>query len=332
MLSKVLLFEGAPGAGKSTLSEFVAEQLHLNGLRAEWLEEHVLAGTHFADFSRELEINPHKAVDLLLRDWDRLIAQWRLTEGVFLLDGAYFGNTLKFLLAHGIAPDQLQQVAAEVDTRLMQVDPLVVNLCGETGRIFGRAIDQRSRNWAQYIARDVEEYPFQRVRARTGINGMTEFFIDAYRLFDQILEQSSIPRIAIDVEQGDWKAAEDLLLVALGVSRRTPSAALPVDFSRYTGTYRPPGNFPEPYNTPFAVESVGNELRLHMVFHHNYHLVPESLTHFRVRTKPWTVEFLLNEEGNATAVIYPFLTRSRHLCARISEIPIRYGLEPGGTR
>lgn len=320
--SKILLFEGAPGAGKSTLSEFVAEQYRLSGVPAEWLEEHVLERMHFVEFGKTIWDRPEDAADALLLDWDRLISGFQEKEGVVLLDGAYFGNTLKFLLAQGVSYDVLDHLVSEVDSRLKPFDPLVVYLSGDTRRIFKRAMSDRSDNWVYFVARDIEAYPYQKARGRTGIQGMTEFFVDAYQVFDRILEGSSIPRLVINTEQGDWKRAEDALLKALKLSRRDPSADFGIDVARYVGTYEPPDGFPEPFNTPFAVEAAGDSLRLHMVFYHNFHLVPQSPTHFRIRSKPWFVEFVLNDSGDATAVVYPFITEHRHVCPRISVNPI----------
>ena len=39
MQSRLVMIEGVPWTGKSTLSEFVAEQLRLNGIMAEWVPE-----------------------------------------------------------------------------------------------------------------------------------------------------------------------------------------------------------------------------------------------------------------------------------------------------
>lgn len=320
--SKMILFEGAPGAGKSTLSEFIAEQHRLSGVPAEWLEEHVLERMHFVEFGKTIWDRPEDAADALLMDWDRLISVFQDKKGVVLLDGAYFGNTLKFLLAQGLPTDVLVRLIAEVDSRLKQFDPVVVYLSGDTRRIVNRAMSDRSDNWVHFIARDIEGYPYQKARGRTGIHGMTEFFVDAYQVFDRILEHSSMPRLVINTEDGNWKRAEDALLEALGLSRQVSSADLEIDVTRYVGTYELPDGFPEPFNTPFAVDAVGDTLRLHMVFYHNFHLVPQSPTHFRIRSKPWIVEFVLNDSGDATAVVYPFITEHRFVCTRISDNPI----------
>ena len=114
-------------------------------------------------------------------------------------------------------------------------------------------------------------------------------------------------------------------MAALGVPRRAPPAPPCIDFDRYVGTYQPPQGFPAPYDTPVAVERVGDELRLHTVFYHNFRLVPETACRFRTRTAPWVVEFVLDADGEASALVYPFVKDARHICRRVSKVPVRPG-------
>jgi len=326
VVERLLIFEGAPGAGKSTLSEFAAEQLGLNGMEAHWLEEHVLDSDHFAEFMARRD-DLQAASKALLADWDRLIERLQAWNGYALLDGAYFGNTLKCLFAGGMGADDLQRLAREVEARLAPFNPTIVYLSGDPRNSVGRAIEQRGGFWAEHIARDVETYPCQKAHGRRGAGGMVDFFIDAYALFDEILERTSLPVFALSTEEGDWPAAEAALLASLGLERRAPSAAPTVELERYVGTYQPPDGFPAPYDTPLAVERVGDELRMHAVFYHNFRLVPEAATRFRMKTAPWIVEFELDGDGEASALIYPFVKDARHVCRRVSKTPTRPALE-----
>lgn len=326
MVERLLIFEGAPGAGKSTLSEFAAEQVSLSGIEVTWLEEHVLDSEHFPEFFAHRG-DLQAASKALLADWDRLIAHLRGWNGYALLDGAYFGNTLKFLLADGMPVDDLKRLAREIEARLAPFAPSIVYLSGNPQRSVRRAINQRGAYWAEHIAGDVETYPYQQARGRLGTDGMVEFFVDAYTVFDEILKGSSLPVFTLSTEDGDWPAVEASLLAALGVARRVPPVTLPVEFDRYIGTYQPPDGFPAPYDTPLAVERVGDELRLHAVFYHNFRLVPESEARFRMKTAPWIAEFVLDADGEASALVYPFVKDARYVCPRVSKTPVRPVLE-----
>lgn len=63
----------------------------------------------------------------------------------------------------------------------------------------------------------------------------------------------------------------------------------------------------------------------------HYRLVPESPGRFRMRTKPWVLKFVLDDDGQATAAVYPFITDRRRLCTRILNVPVRPPAMPAGV-
>ena len=48
--TKMFTVEGVPGAGKSTISQFLTNQLVLNEIQAVWLDEYQLGTGLFAEF------------------------------------------------------------------------------------------------------------------------------------------------------------------------------------------------------------------------------------------------------------------------------------------
>ena len=62
----LLFFEGPPGGGKSSISQFVAQQLQARDNPVHWLEEHPLNGTIFAPFFAALDPALPAAITTLL--------------------------------------------------------------------------------------------------------------------------------------------------------------------------------------------------------------------------------------------------------------------------
>lgn len=312
LIPKLILFEGPPGAGKSTLSEYLANQLQLHDVQTDWIEEHMLESRYLMPFLNEEE---HR-VEALIQCWTNLAAEIAGRPGVTIMDGGYFGNTTKFLIAKGVAQAQIDAYVARLHQLLQPLNPLVVYLSGNVEQIMQRAIQVRGQNWAEMIATDVAGYPYQQALGRTGLDGMVAFFVDSYRYLDAILPTCPWPQVQINTADAAWSTYQTDLLTALGITELPIPKPLQVDPSCYVGTYRPPASFPEPYNQPFQVEATQAGLMLHMYFRRNFQLVPQTATHFRIRSAPWQVEFLLNEHGEAHAVVYPFVTGTRHLCVR----------------
>lgn len=323
MSTRFLIFEGPPGAGKSTMAEFAADQLSLSGSPVEFLDEMTLDRVHFAGFLERLRVDLSDAATTLLAEWERVIDTFRADGRHFILDGAYFGNTMKYLLGQGMPLGDLHRLVVEVEDRLAAVDPVIINLTGDTGRIVRRAISERSDSWARSIAPTVNAYPYQQTRGRSGVDGMVHFFIDSYEVLNGILSRSALRHVSIDTADGNRSQVEDEVLKLIGVGRRIPPAGPCISPDRYVGCYQPPEGFPEPFNTPFAIEAVNGELRLHMVFCHNIRLVPESPTCFKMRASNLKVEFVLDEQDNVTHAVYPWPVGARFLCKRVSAEPNR---------
>ena len=66
MYPRLIFFEGPPGSGKSSISQFVAQQLQARAHPVHWLEEHPLNDTVFAPFFAALDPALPAAITTLL--------------------------------------------------------------------------------------------------------------------------------------------------------------------------------------------------------------------------------------------------------------------------
>lgn len=320
MRARLILFEGPPGAGKSTLSQFLAAELTRSGRPARWLEEHTLNEGPFAPFFEALDAGAPNPVASLLDCWQRLLAELADDESAFaVLDGAFFFNTLKFLLAEGRPQAEIRATAATVAGMLAPFDPLLLFLAADAGQSVRGAIATRGQPWAEMIAADVEDYPYQQARGRTGVEGMCLFFEDAQCCLRELLAASPLRQMALDTTAGRWTDYEAALRDAFELAPPLPAinGSAPDDLTPYLGSYQPPAFFPEPYRNPFTVTADGRGLTLNMYFVRGLPLVAHSPTHFAIRGRPLTLEFVLDDGGEVTGAVYPFVPDQRFICPKI---------------
>ena len=90
MISRLLFFEGPPGGGKSSISQFVAQQLQAADIPADWIEEHTLNSTILAAFYDALDTAPEEAITALFAGWRQIIARLDTSPDIFCLDGVFF--------------------------------------------------------------------------------------------------------------------------------------------------------------------------------------------------------------------------------------------------
>ena len=319
MLPRLLLFEGAPGAGKSSLSQYAAQQLQTRGHAVRWIEEHDLMASCFAPFVRALDADEAAGyVPALLGCWDHLAEQVAAGGAIYVVDGAFFHSAGKLLLANDLPRARIDGCYRELAALLMPLAPLVVHLSGDDERILRRELADRGAPWAAAVASDVAGYPYQRARKRTGVEGMVRFFVESQQVLRELLAAWPHRVLSIDTTTRDWGTYQRALLAALDVESPAPAPRrAPADLGPFVGVYQPPDFFPDEYRRPFSVEAGGEGLLLHMAFRRGFRLVPAGPATFAIQGRPLLLEFLRDEAGHVTGAIYPFTPDQRFVCAKV---------------
>lgn len=319
MPPRLLLFEGAPGAGKSSLSQYVAQQLQARGQAVRWVEEHDLLDSWFAPFASALDADEAAGyVPALLGCWDHLAEQIAAGGETYVIDGAFFHCAGKMLLANHLPRARIEACYRELAALLAPLAPLVVHLTGDDERILRGELADRGAPWAAAVAADVAAYPYQRARGRTGVEGMVRFFVESQQVLRELLEAWPQRVLSIDTTARDWGAYQRVLLAALGLESPAPEQhETPEDLNQFVGVYQSPDFFPEEFRRPFSVEARGGELLLHMPFRRGFRLVPAGPAVFAIQGRPLRLEFLRDDSGRVTGAIYPFTPDQRFVCAKV---------------
>ncbi|AOX99543.1 hypothetical protein [Jeongeupia sp. USM3] len=313
---RILFFEGAPGAGKSCLSQHLARQLEASGRCVYWLEEHELNEAVFAPFHAQVGSGEGAAITSLLVCWQSLLARIDRSADILCLDGAFFHSTIKVLLAHGVSRPGIDAYLKALYPLLARFRPCLIHLVCDVARVLQETIAERGHAWAALVAADVADYPVQRAAQQTGESGLIAFFVESQLQLATFATAYPFARLRIDTTARDWAGYQAALCTALGVQPDEP-VRFEDCLAQYTGIYQPPDGFPEAYRQPFQVELVGDELRLHMGFTRNFRLEPLARNRFAIIGRPLEIEFVRDDEGQVCSAIYPFVPDRRFVCERL---------------
>src|SRR3954471_15766843 len=99
MQTKLVLLEGNPFTGKSTLSEYAAIQLGLNGHVAEWVPEGVMLAKYFPHVLAVLDQAQPISEELLWADWSAFVQTVKSASATFVVDAAISYTAVYPLLA-----------------------------------------------------------------------------------------------------------------------------------------------------------------------------------------------------------------------------------------
>ncbi len=194
----------------------------------------------------------------------------------------------------------------------------MIYLKGDTEKIVRRAIAYRGTDWAAHISDMVREYPLQQRQKRMDKNGMIQFFVDSYALFETILQTCPWRVITFDTMTSDWATYQSVLLKECHCTQMSSSFVVTREQKeKYIGIYSPPSYFPDQYRKPIVVEADNDNLVVHFGFLKNLVLLPQSKNQFAIRGRSEQMEFVLNEQEQAVSIVYPFVRETRHLCKKV---------------
>jgi hypothetical protein len=316
MISRSLFFEGPPGGGKSSISQFVAQQLQTADIPVVWIEEHTLNSTVFAAFYDALDTAPTEAIAALFAGWRQIIDRLDASPDVYCLDGAFFHSTLKLLLAYDYDQSHIAHYLQTLYDLLTPFAPALIHLTGDVNHIMRITIAERGDQWAKNVAADVAQYPRQRRLHLCGVEALIDFFAESQSQLEAIAAAWPFEYRRVDTTAREWEQYQQTVCTWLGVSIQPKNRAPSCDFAQYVGTYQPPAYFPPAFNHPFHVEHARDGLRLHMVFMRNFRLIEQDTDRFAILGRSVQLEFVRDAQGKLLGAIYPFTPEQRFFCEK----------------
>jgi hypothetical protein len=304
MQTHLVLIEGVPFSGKSTLSEYVAEQLTLNGAPAQWVHEGVMLRQHFTHVLAILERKEVLSPETLVANWAAFAQAVRESPTAFVVDGALTFAGLWPLLAADLPRSTITEVLGRIAALCEPLRPRVVHLTGDVDRIARESYAQRGPGWQEHSVRQSDSSLYQQTRGRSGTDGVTLFFQDAQALMETVLSEGGWRTLTLDVTAGDRCANLPAVLDFLGLREITPERpAIPPETLRsYGGRYLEETQDEEGEVLTVRLEKGG--LALHGPSMRLGALAPITATRFHVTATMLDIEFVAEGGGVEGLVVF----------------------------
>ena len=207
MKTRLILLEGIPGSGKTTIAEWIAQRLRRQGIDAE--------------LSIELRAD-HPVIDRALMKTsrvpgygDRCVDRWRdfasralnsPSPAVHILEGCLFQSTVRFLLEHDHPEYEPDRYFSATQDALEQLQPRIVYLRQADARTFMR--EQHGERKGDDVIAKIAGYTETTAIAKRhdwkGISGMIEVYLHYRGVCDRLIESSRYDVIHIDTSGDDW--------------------------------------------------------------------------------------------------------------------------------
>jgi len=314
MKSKVIFFEGQPGTGKSTLSQYICEQLQLNGESVRWIDEYEHNAIQFGGFWHKYDNCDEDILDALIRCWEELINAIEESEHTFIIESAFFSYTL-YLMSLEFSMEEIKNYFKKINIFLSKLNPQIILLKGDTEAIIRRACERRGNQWTNMTIAMLEKGPYQYSRNRVGFKGMVEYFSDAQKIYFELMSLSNFPILQIDVTDENWITTEDLVLSWLGYHKiQNHFDNENMNLKIYAGKYQVPEEFPDK-DEKLEIVYDDNLLVLKDTYWKDYKLSPRSETKFLIKGIPMELNFRLRE-GKVVGFDYTFIDGKTYFCPK----------------
>jgi hypothetical protein len=309
MQTKLVLVEGNPFTGKSTLSEYAALQIRLNGHAAEWVPEGVMLEKYFPHVLVVLDGTQSVSEESLWADWSAFVQTVKSTPATFVVDAAISYAAVYPLLAEDRPHTTILAMATRIAELCAPLHPRVIHLMGDQDRIARASIVERGDKWEKQLVSQSDATPYQKARGRSGVEGAIAFLNETQELTDMALKASGWQTLTLDVTSADRETNRRAMLTFLGIDEvqvDTPALAAPMQ--AYTGTFAS-ANADGIIRT-LEVRIEQDQLALYEPGMRLGPLVPVSATRFHLTATPLDVEFVI-EEGMARRLVLLSPSRER---------------------
>ena len=175
MQHKLIMLAGSsPGAGKSTLSEFLFDQFTRHAIPARWIyEEDILHLDAFEPVVRFFQRGQGDGIEALLDATDRFVRGALAAPEVVITDSIFPAYT--WLFAAGYPRAQIADFSAQLARLLAPLQPLTIYLNSDVATSLTRAVVQRGTAWLDELIATMQTYTYCQTHPVRDIDGVIAF-------------------------------------------------------------------------------------------------------------------------------------------------------------
>jgi hypothetical protein len=316
MDTRLITVEGLYGAGKSTITQHLAQQLDLNQKPVQWVDEYHFLVPFFADFFLAFQHGPDGLESLFRTAWRNVKAMLDQSDCTFVIDGAFFTNSFFRLLASGLAPSAILGCADGLWEMLAPFRPRIFYLARDIDRALAAVCATRGSNWTSFIIEHTNHYPYQQARQRQGLEGVAAFFREAEACFLSLIPRLTFSTYIVNTTAAEWDQYQREIVTALGLTP-LPITIPTIPSARsqsYVGSYDGPDTFP---GTPhFRVAWHNNRLIFQTTYSDDNVLVPETEMRFNIQGTRMLVEFEHDHHHEVSGLRLTYFDGQTYQCTK----------------
>jgi len=214
--TRLVFVEGLPGSGKSTTAQYVARRLQQAQAAAQLVAEvepdhplNVGGALHPAGTTTGEELFRRYTVEAYIAEslerWRAFVDTVVRLETVHVLDSYPYQNAARVLLQLDGSLEVIQSYAREVEDIVGPLAPALVYLQSvPSPEALATVSSTRGEAWTAYAIEVMTNGPYAQHRHLHGEAGAMAMLSAYHGLLQQLLRESTVPRLELDGCSSDW--------------------------------------------------------------------------------------------------------------------------------
>jgi hypothetical protein len=231
--TKLILVEGMPGTGKSTVAQLISLQLRASGRPCAWCHEESAA--HPVRLYYE-----HRSwaeyVEAAVKLWHSYADARQAGNQIAVLDAAVLQNHARSMLLFGCPWEPILELVRRIEITITPLHAVWIYLKpADVEHNFRRIVEVRGERLPELWLRNQEQFPYGRKARAAGFAGFIAFWQEFGELSDRVFDELAMRKLRHDASPETWDIRHDEILSFLGLPVSADSAALALE--RFTGEY-----------------------------------------------------------------------------------------------
>ncbi len=244
--TRIILVEGMPGTGKSTVSQFINLQLNANGQPAYWCHEERTPHPLHLFYEPEKHISWSDYSNETVSRWQSYAHELHGQDQIAVLDAAILQNHVRSMLIFDCDRNAILDLVRRIENLIASLDPVLIYLKPkDVERNFRDVVDVRGQRMLELWIEAHDQYPYTRRAQAGGHPGFIAFWEEFGEISDLVFEGLTISKLRQNVSSDDWDARYGEILDFLDLPLPPDSSPSQV-LERFTGKYVPLDNHTAP--------------------------------------------------------------------------------------
>jgi len=239
---KLILIDGITGSGKSTTAHFLARQLDLNQISAQWFHE---------DQSDHPLIYPYADVDTLddpqqvLKFMDTYPKQWELLvqriideDRIYIIESYFLQNSIRPLFQNNLDKETVTIFFHTIVEIIMPLHPLLIYFHQENAEMAIRRLwRKRGVAWKNGFIHIDKKTPYVLTNKLEGEKAVLDLWTHYQKFTNQLVAQRRFDTLIFENSNGEWEVYYQKILDYLKLERKEEPKEPSGDLTKYIGRY-----------------------------------------------------------------------------------------------